>query len=84
MEEQEWQPVRIAPIKLNGCADTMDADELAEYAKDVGKIIYVRPDRLIDPHCGGKMYRIRELDEERLDGGWEGHHYICEHQILTD
>jgi hypothetical protein len=86
MEEQEWQPVIIAPVSKVACAHQVDSDELEEYRKDVGKKVYVLidpDDDYRDPDCGGRMYLIRPSDEAKLNG-WEDHHWLCEHEIITD
>ena len=81
-DENEWQPVRIAPIESipAPCLEGLDSEA---YAKDVGKIIYVR----LDPEgstceSGGRFFEIRSEDSHQLHG--KGSPHACEHQILAD
>lgn len=80
--DEGWQPARVAPIENlpSSCFAELDVEE---YLKDVGKIIYVRPDPDGDRDtCGGRFYEIYKSCLDRLHGGGTPH--CCEHQILTD
>ena len=80
--EDGWQPVRVAPIENlpPECCAELDVED---YLKDVGKIIYVRPDPTGNrDSCGGKFYEIHVDECERLHG--RGTTHCCEHQILAD
>lgn len=74
MEENEWQPVRIAPLEITRTCP-QDFDDGAEWP--VGRIVRARVlSGLAD--CGTRQFEIHPEDNWGCKGG------CCEHQILAD
>ena len=80
MEEQEWQPVRIAPVERAQECPNEDSESLAVYATWPQQIIRVRPTTIIVD--GESMFQIHPDDVCYLPG--PGSDLLCSHQILAD
>ena len=76
-----WLPARIAPWEKLPlwCQVEFSRWSRKQYQKDVGKLVWVHPTGTVCS-CGAIAYRLRPEGEEQLSG-YEGHHYVCEHQI---
>lgn len=85
MEEQEWQPVRLNPVK--GLIPEHTVAPIDMRTEDIGKIVRVRP--LPDFHfwfCpSGRTYELHPDDGPIVghDPG-SGQYAYCEHQIQAD
>lgn len=87
MEEQEWQPVRIAPLShVSKFHLKCEPDDEV----GCGQIIRVRPTGEIrhDQWCeGGKCYEIHPEDRTRVGFNeilWSYPQLICEHGFFAD
>lgn len=83
MDEQGWQPVRIAPIRSPHPCDGEDAME--NWEAIIGQIVRVRPTPHRTSTCGSKAYEIHPDDLPSMTSVWvDVSAYVCEHQILAD
>jgi hypothetical protein len=84
VDEQDWQPVRIASTEQilarspgHNVADTP--------ARAIGKIIRVRPLSTSPPCDAGRYFEVHPDDWEILGPpAWASQVCICEYQILAD
>ena len=83
-DENEWQPVRIAPISNVQFCDWKEADE--RWVRHQGEIVRVRPlgPDSQSPMCKGRWFEVKPEDCSRIEGRPGQRVRMCEHQILAD
>ena len=89
MDENEWQPVRIAPApKVSPCGGPSDEDEhfLLMWRRHQGKIVRVKKvpiSWLIETDPNDTMaFEVHPHDCAIIEFTYGDH--LCEHQILAD